>query len=118
MSLDGVAQSVEDCVVETEKEPLLGGGLEVVPSHGYLGEGEALGTAGGGEGVTNTPSEDSSGDLISKRAALGTEGRVGSAIMEVIPSKGIIEGEALGTGGGEGVVITDWVVAMGKNSNL
>ena len=32
--------------MEAEKEPLLGGGLEVVPSQGDLGEGEALGTAG------------------------------------------------------------------------
>ena len=36
------------------------------------------------------------------------------AIMEVIPSEGIVKGEALGTGGGECVAITDWVVAMGK----
>ena len=42
--MDAVAPSVEDCIVEAEKEP---GGLEVVPSQGDLGEGEALGTAGG-----------------------------------------------------------------------
>ena len=59
--------------MEAENKPLLRGWLailEVVPSEGDFGEGEALGTAGGGEGVTNievAPSEDSSGDLICKR---------------------------------------------------
>ena len=84
--MDAVAPSVE---VEAEKEPLMGGGLEVDPSQGDLGEGEALGTAGGGEGVTSievAPSEDSLGDLICERVALGTGGRVGVVIMKVIPS--------------------------------
>ena len=114
-----MAPSVKDCVVEAEKEPLLGGGvaiLEVVPWEGDLDEGEALGTEGGGEGVTSievAPLEDSSGDLICKGAALGTGGRVGVAIMEVIPSEGIVEGESLGARG-VSVAITDRVVTMGK----
>ena len=75
--------------MKAENKPLLGGWLsilEVVPLEGDLGEGEALGMAGGGENIQVAPSEDSSGDLICKRAALGTGGRVGVAIMEVIPS--------------------------------
>ena len=70
-----MVSSVEDCVVEAENEPLLGGGessIEVVPSHRDRGKLEALGT-GRGEGVVKIEVVPSEG-----------KGEVGVAI---VPSK-------------------------------
>ena len=99
---------VDDCVMEAENKPLLGGVESIVPSHGDRGKLEALGT-GRGEGMVKIEVVPSEG----KGEVFGTGEEMGVAIIEVVPSK-----DSFGDGGVALGVGLGCEVSMGNNAAL